>query len=43
MERKAFQGRNTLSFPQFMAPDGRVLTLTMRTGDHVYRLPVRLH
>lgn len=40
----AVKGRNSLSFPQFMAPDGNVLTLVMRTANGVgYRLPLRLH
>jgi hypothetical protein len=43
LERRAFQGRNTLTFPQFMVPDGRVLTLTLRAGEQEAKLPVRLH
>ncbi|MCC8194839.1 MAG: hypothetical protein LIP28_09370, partial [Deltaproteobacteria bacterium] len=39
----ATQGRNFLQFPQFMAPDGNVLTLTMRLNGKTYSLPVRLH
>ena len=40
---ETLQGRNILSFPQFIAPDAKILTLTMKTGDGVYSLPVRLH
>ncbi len=40
---RAKAGRNMLTFPQFMPPDGAVLTLTMQAGDAVYNLPVRLH
>lgn len=39
----AAPGANTLTFPQFMAPDGKVLTLTLRIGGGTYTLPVRLH
>ncbi len=39
----ALKGRNILAFPQFMPPDDRVLTLTLRAGDRQYALPVRLH
>ena len=40
---EAHEGRNVLLFPQFMAPDKSVLTLSMRTGQGTYKLPVRLH
>lgn len=39
----AVKGRNYLVFGQFMPPNGKILTLIMRTGDGIYRLPVRLH
>ena len=39
----AHQGRNTLSFPQFMAADANTLTLIMKTANGTYSLPVRLH
>ncbi len=38
----AVEGSNTLSFPQFMHPDGEVITLTMKTDRGEYVLPVRL-
>ncbi|SBV95686.1 conserved exported hypothetical protein [uncultured delta proteobacterium] len=39
----AAKGRNVLTFPQFMPPDGAVLTLTMHKNGKTYSLPVRLH
>ena len=39
----AWPGRNDLIFPQFMPPDGKILTLTMRAEEKEYVLPVRLH
>lgn len=43
LERKAFQGRNALTFAQFMTPDGRILTLTMQSGEEKHQVPIRLH
>lgn len=43
MEASAKPGRNEFVFPQFMAPDGTVLTLIMNVSGKEYSLPIRLH
>lgn len=43
LRQEAAKGRNALAFPPFMAPDGSVLTLIMRTGRGEHSLPLRLN
>ncbi len=40
---EAAKGANVFSFPQFMAPDGKILSLIMRDSKGQYQLRVRLY
>jgi hypothetical protein len=41
--REGRKGDNILEFEQFMPVDGQTLTLAMRIGDTLAKLPIRLH
>ena len=41
--REGRKGDNMLEFEQFMPVDGQTLTLAMRIGDTLAKLPIRLH